>query len=52
MKKFRSNTRRFDPDEMVTRFVLNKDAPHVSYLAAAFRTLLRPQQIAVGVEKL
>jgi hypothetical protein len=42
----------FDPDEMATRIVLNKGAPQASYLAEAFRALLGPQQIAVGVEKL
>ena len=35
-----------------TRIVLNKGAPQVSYLAEAFHSLLRPQQIAVGVEQI
>jgi hypothetical protein len=40
----------FDQDGATTRIVLNKGAPQVSYLAEAFRSLLRPQQIAVSVE--
>lgn len=39
-------------DEAVTRIVLNKGAPQAGYLVEAFRTLLRPQHIAVGVEKI
>jgi hypothetical protein len=42
----------FDQDGATTRIVLNKVAPQVSYLAEAFRSLLRPQQIIVGVEQI
>jgi len=41
-----------DQNGATTRIVLNKGAPQVSYLAKAFRSLLRPQQIAVGVEQI
>jgi hypothetical protein len=41
----------FAPDVTATRIVLNKGAPQASYLAEAFRSLLRPQQIAVDIEK-
>jgi hypothetical protein len=41
----------FDQDGATTRVVLNKGAPQVSCLAEAFRSLLRPQQIAVCVEQ-
>ena len=41
----------FALDATATRIVLNKGAPQAGYLAAAFRSLLRPQQIAREVEK-
>jgi hypothetical protein len=41
----------FALDATATRIVLNKGAPQASYLAEAFRSLLRPQQIAVDIEK-
>ena len=41
----------FALDVTATRIVLNKGAPQASYLAEAFRSLLRPQQIAVDIEK-
>ena len=36
----------FDQGGATTRISLNKGAPQVSYLAEAFRSLLRPQQAA------
>jgi len=41
----------FALDATATRIVLNKGAPQAGYLAEAFRSLLRPQQIAVDIEK-
>ena len=42
----------FDQDGATTHIVLNKGAPQVSYLAEAFRSLLRPQRIAVCAEQI
>jgi hypothetical protein len=42
----------FALDATATRIVLNKGAPRASSLAEAFRSLLRPQQISVDVEKI
>jgi hypothetical protein len=42
----------FALDATATRIVLNKGAPQASSLAEAFRSLLRPQQISVDVEKI
>ena len=42
----------FDHNGAVTGLILNKGAPQVNTLVEAFCSLLSPQQIAVGVEKI